>query len=193
MKKCIVFITCSMIHLSFSWQDMNIKKFFGSAKEFEIQIPVTYNHDLSIDQFMDRAKNRKNYFCNLNLTSENFVHTTDWLKPEKTYTVKIFPVLKPTTTKNCLDFLTKENNLLVGTQGLLLIQSLKPGEFPLNKRVVSFDKKSACWQEFPGMYRVPFACHSSNNNDAWYFDFNSFDLDWGNECCLLVVYEKEEK
>jgi hypothetical protein len=164
---------------------------FGPAiKEFELTVSADYKHDSQIDTFGKKTKKLKTtYYYNDSLTSENFAKATTKLEPRKTYKVKIFPIISEVTSEDCMNFLRKQNAILVGGQGLTLVHDLKSDEFPVNKWTVSFDEKNALWKDSDGLRRVPFLDRYSDGD--WGFFLGRFGRDWDGDYCLLCFCDKE--
>jgi hypothetical protein len=158
---------------------------FGPAiKEFEFTVPADYKHESQLDTFAKKTKKLSTtYYFNDALTSSNFAKATNKLEPGKTYKVKIFPVLATVTSEDCMTFLGKQNAILVGGQGITLLQDQKADEFPVGKWTVSFDKKDALWTDSDGYHRVPGVRRRSDG--GWKFDLGYFGSDWSGARCLL--------
>ncbi len=162
---------------------------FGTARsEFKLTVPPDYNHETQIDRFQKKVKKLKTtYHYNDALTSENFAKATNKLVPGKTYKVKIFPILSKVTSEDCMDFLRKQNAILVGGQGLTLVQELKPEQVPVGMFTVSFDEKEALWKDSGGDHRVPRVNRYSDGD--WDFNLGFFEVDLGAGRCLLCFCE----
>lgn len=158
---------------------------FGLAvKEFEFTVPGDYKHDTQLDTFAKKTKKLKTtYYFNSDLTSNNFAKATNKLEPGKTYKVKIFPVLATTTSEDCMSFLAKQSAILVGGQGVTLLQDQKVDEFPVGKYTVSFDQKDTLWTDSDGRHRVPNVYRHLDGD--WEFRLGNFELDWFDDFCLL--------
>lgn len=158
---------------------------FGPAvKTFEFTVPADYVHDTQLDTFAKKTKKLKTtYYFNDELTSKNFAKATNKLEPGKTYKVKIFPILETVTSEDCMSFLAKQNAILVGGQGITLLQDQKADEFPVGKYTVSFDQKDALWTDSGGDHRVPFVYRFSDGD--WKFSLGYFERDWCDDHCLL--------
>lgn len=160
---------------------------FGSAiTEFEFTVPADYNHDRQLTFFAEATKGLSTtYYFHEGLTSKNFAKATNRLEPGKTYKVKIFPILAQVTSEDCMTFLRKKDAILVGGQGLSLVQLHKPEEFPVNKYTVSFDEKDALWEDSGGYRRVPYVDRDSDGD--WGFDLGFFEKPWSGDLCLLCL------
>lgn len=163
---------------------------FGPAiNEFEFTVPSDYKHDSQLDTFVKKTKKLKNTNdFNDALTSENFAKATNELESGKTYKVKIFPILAKVTSEDCINFLEKKNTILVGAQGITLLQEKKSDVFPKGKWTVSFDEKDALWEDPSGSLRVPHV-YAYLDGD-FYFNLGYFELDWSVGCCLLAFCDK---
>lgn len=162
---------------------------FGPAvKDFEFTVPADYQHDTQLDTFAKKTKKLKTtYYFNDALTSKNFAKATNKLEPGKTYRVRIFPVLETVTSEDCMTFLKKQGAILVGGQGVTLLQDQKADEFPVGKWTVSFDEKDALWEDAGGDHRVP--CVDRHSDGDWKFRLGCFGPDWRDAHCLLCVTE----
>jgi hypothetical protein len=157
---------------------------FGPAKEFEFTVPSDYKHDTQLDTFAKKTKPLSTtYYFNDALTSANFAKAKNKLKPGQTYKVKIFPILATVNSEDCMNFLAKQNAILVGGQGLTLLQANKPDEFPVDKFTVSFDEKDSLWKDSDGYLRVPYVNRDSDGD--WKFHLGYFASDWVGGDCLL--------
>lgn len=158
---------------------------FGPAiKDFEFTVPSDYKHDTQLDTFAGKTKPLSTtYYFNDALTSKNFAKATNELEPGKKYRVRIFPILATVTSEDCMNFLAKQHAILVGGQGLTLLQSNKSDEFPMGKYTVSFDERDSLWKDSGGYHRVPLVYRYSGG--VWKFDLGNFEVDWVGVYCLL--------
>jgi len=161
------------------------KRFGQAIKEFEFTVPADYKHESQLDTFAKKTKKLKTtyYFNNDDLTSSNFAKATNKLEPGKTYKVKIFPILSQVSSEDCMTFLGKQNAILVGGQGITLLQDHNADEFPVGKYTVSFDQKDALWIDSDGFHRVP--CVDRYSDGDWKFYLGSFEIGWHGGHCLL--------
>ncbi len=165
------------------------QRFGPAVKDFEFTVPSDYKHDTQLDTFAKKTKKLKTtYYFNDALTSENFAKATNKLEPGKTYRVRIFPVLETVTSEDCMSFLAKQNAILVGGQGITLLQDQKADEFPVGKYTVSFDQKDALWQDSDGHHRVPSVYRYSDG--GWGFGLGCFEGGWRDGYCLLCFCDK---
>lgn len=158
---------------------------FGLAvKDFNFTVPADYKHGTQIDTFVKKAKKLKTtrFFGN-DLTSNNFAKATNKLEPGKKYRVRIFPVLQTVTSEDCITFLHKQGAILVGGQGVTLLQDQNAAAFPVGKWTVSFDEKDALWTDSDGYHGVP-VVHRYSDGD-WEFDLGYFEFDWDDDHCLV--------
>ena len=160
------------------------QRFGPAVKEFEFTVPSDYKHDTQLDTFAKKTKKLKTtYYFNDALTSANFAKATNKLEPGKTYKVKIFPILATVTSEDCMLFLKKQNAILVGGQGITVLQDQKPDEFPIDKWTISFDEKETLWKDADGDHRVP-DVHRRSGRD-WGFGLGDFGFDWDDDRALL--------
>ena len=160
-------------------------KYFGAPLiDFELTVPTDYNHDTQIDTFAAKTKKLlTTHYFNKNLTSSNFAKATNKLEPGKKYRVRIFPILSTVSSVDCVIFLKKQGAILVGGQGVTLLQDQKADEFPVGKWTVSFDEKDALWTDSDGRHGVP-GVHRLSGGD-WGFYLGFFERDWRGDYCLL--------
>lgn len=162
------------------------KRFGPAISEFTLTVPTDYDHNIQIDKFAKKKKALKTtYYYNNDLTSVNFSKATNKLEPGKSYQVKIFPILAKVSSKDCMNFLAKQNAILVGGQGITLAQELHENEFPVNKLIFSFDEKDALWTDTAGDHRVPDVFRFSFGE--WNFDLDYFRNGWLAGCCLFCL------
>ncbi len=142
-------------------------------KKVTLTIPSNYNHNTFVDEFAKKTRDLEstNYYNN-NITSENFAKVTNKLIPGKKYQIKMFPILKNgVTSEECLAFLEQQGAILVGAQGLFLLQQEKPNLFPKDKWTLSFDEKDALWEDADGDHRVPCVCWYSDGDWRFYLSY----------------------
>lgn len=164
-------------------------RFGAPVAQFDLTVPMDYNHDTQIDTFSSAVKKLKTTsHYNDALTSKNFAKATNKLVPGKAYTVKIFPIFSKVLGEDCMNFLTKQRAVLVGAQGLMLAQSLHPEQFPEDKNTVSFDQKEALWEDPLGFLRMPDVYHYSGG--GWDFRLNLFENVLDSDSCLVCFCYK---
>lgn len=154
--------------------------------EFDFTVPQEYNHDKHLDEFQKCTKKLKTtYYFNEALNSKNYAKATNKLEPGKTYKVKIFPILETVTSEDCMNFLRKQNAILVGGQGVTLLYDDPTAreQFPIGKWTVSFDQKDALWKDSDGDHRVPRVYRRSDGD--WEFYLGVFEGVWRAVHCLL--------
>ena len=161
---------------------------FGPAmKDFLFTVPSDYKHDTQLDDFSIRTKLLKTtYYFNDNLNSKNFAEATKRLTPGKIYRVQVIPILSKVSSEDCITFLKKKGVILVGAQGLTLLQSKLPKEFPVGKLTVSFDEKDAL-PFLDGFHGVPYVHASSGGGFG--FSLGDFGNPWFEDVCLLCFCE----
>lgn len=169
-----------------------VDQYFGSSiKDFEFTVPADYKHDTQIDTFAEKTKKNTSttHFSDF-LNSVNFEKVTNRLEPGKAYCVQVFPIRGNVQSQSCLDFLKKQGAILVGGQGLTLLQAQKGNELPVEKFIVSFDEKNALCEDEAGLHRLPSVYRYLD--DRWKFDCSAvFESIWGDESCLLCISEKK--
>ncbi len=160
------------------------KRFGASIIEFDVTVPMDYNHDTYIDKRGKEVRKLKNtYYYNDALTSANFTKATNKLIPGKTYRAKIYPILETVTSDDCMNFLKRQRAILTGGQGVMLAQSQHGDKFPKDKWTVSFDQKEALWKDADGYHGVP--CVGADSDGGFEFYLGYFESDWCADDCLL--------
>ena len=165
------------------------QRFGPAVKDFEFTVSADYVYDTQLDTFAKKTKKLKTtYYFNDALTSANFAKATNKLEPGKTYRVRVFPILQTVTSDDCMTFLKKQGAILVGGQGITLLQVNKPNEFPVSKWTVSFDEKNVLWEDAGGGHRVPGVDRRSDGD--WGFSLGYFEGGWLDDHCLLCFCDK---
>jgi hypothetical protein len=166
------------------------EKFGEKITEFEITVPVDYNHKTYIDTSAKKAKKEKTtYGYNDNLNSKNFANASVQLEPGKTYKVKIFPTLVfSISSDDCIAFLKKQQAILVGGQGLMLVYDQTKDKLPKGTWTTSLDEKPTLWKDSDGKYCLP-AVHARTDG-AFKFDLDSYDNVWDAYNCLLCFCDE---
>ncbi len=163
---------------------------FRCIKEFNITIPNSYKHEVQLKRFSELCDAKCSYYNSI-ITDNNFARVTHKLIPGKTYVVRIYQILKATTSENCLNFLKSENAVLVGSQGLSLLFEKNQSVFPLDAYLLSFDKKEALPIEtifshspqIPGIY-----LRSYESLGYWDFDTINFNSHIGENFFLFSFF-----
>lgn len=155
-------------------------------------VPKDYKHDTQIDSFGKKTRKLKTtYYYNDDFTSKNFAKVTNKLVPGKSYRVKMFSILEQVESDDCLSRLKAEpGNILVGGQGITLLQEHQPDIFPTGKYMVSFDEKSVLWKDADGDRRVPYVGRGSGGD--WEFDLGCFEYSWDSDVVVLCFCDLEE-
>ena len=171
---------------------------FEPRNEFSIGVPSDYQHGTQIETSVRRlVESGVVESVGKNLTDRNFSDVTARLVAGKPYKVNLFLVESIASSEACLKFLKSIGALRVGAQGLLLVQSLAPQEFPYDSCVYSFDEKAKLFPEkvvaeigrgrkkAGFVYQTPFA--SCDKKGFWSFGTSDFVDDLG----LLGHEEKD--
>jgi hypothetical protein len=152
----------------------------------EITIPIEWNSESAIDINRIKLQNLKQIdYYNPEITSLNFNKTTDKLISGKTYIVTIVPIIKTVTSEDCLSYLEKQKFLLVGTQGLVAIDSTI---LPKGKYYVSFDKKDLLPKNSDNFHILPYV--DTNSEEKFNYFINFFEIAWDTKYCLICFLEK---
>ncbi len=159
------------------------KRFGKLIKELKITVPTSYDHDSQIDKFAQKAEQfpaNLNYSCSLEYANGDFINENHRLIPGKTYNVKFFQILGKVTSRECIEFLEKQNAIFVGAHGLALMYDVCCHEIPYEKLTVSFDEKNSLLgdsqHKVPDMFRF---------NDFYKFQAHPFWNDLTDNSCLL--------
>ena len=167
------------------------KRFGPAIREFEITILPDYDHPTQIDSSIKKARKEKTtYFINSDFTSKNFANATNKLEPGKTYKVKLFPILSQVSSEDCINFLAKQNAILVGGQGVTLVYDVAKDQLPKGKWTVSFDEKKALWKDADGDHGVPFVGAYSGGD--FRFSLGCFGRPWYDHGVILCFCDKKE-
>ncbi len=162
---------------------------FKLLNSFEFMVSENYVHETQIASF--NKKNRKDfYYYNDNITDKNFARVGTKLVPGRTYTVKIFQILKSVSSEKILEFLdAQEGNCFVGAQGLAALWEDNKEIFPIGKWTIAIDRKDNLWIDAGGNRGVPDVNRYSGGD--WDFRLDRFDGDWDTGDCVLCVCDLE--
>jgi len=160
-------------------------KFGHLVKEIKFKIPKDYDKDKYLEEFGKKTiSNSSTCFCNKELfNSDNFNRVSHDLVPGKTYTVKLIPIIQTVSAKECLEEYKRQNAVLVGAQGITILQENMPDEFLEGKYLVSFDvvKNLRNKLSVPGIYRRP--------NGGWNFYLINLDRKWSSFDVIVCFCE----
>lgn len=164
-----------LIELRQAELDKRNKRHYLSST-FQFTVPDNYDHEHQLALFLkeSRAKNKFYDFndYNNNITDANFAKVTNKLIPGKTYTANIFQVNESMSPEDNLSFLKSQSAILVGAQGLSLVEQLKANELPVDRRIFSFDEYDALFGDVFYGHMVPYIIRSSDN--YLIFDYKPF-------------------
>ncbi len=162
-------------------------KRFGIATTLcDVTIPIDYNSDTCVNDYDQKVKSLKTtYYYNDALISKNFPNPSNKLVPGKTYTIKLIPILETVKSEDCLKELARHNALLVGAQGIPVVDTAK---LPKGKWYASFDQKENLWKDSDGRHRVPFV--RANAGGDFKFSLGYFEGVWDGHGCLLCFCDK---
>jgi hypothetical protein len=165
---------------------------FELLTKFEVTVPEGYNHATRLTDFKatyqpeveTEEKKKHFYYYNPNITDANYVRATTKLVPGQKFQVKVFGIRrgKSVTSDECLDKIRSENGVLAGAQGASLAYEQGKDNLLKGKWHVSFDEKEALWYD-GGYHGVP--CVDADSDGDFEFDLGRFELDWGDDSCLL--------
>lgn len=163
-------------------------KRFGVATVLgDVTIPIGYNPAICVDEYAKKVKGLKStYYYNNALTSANFPNPSSKLEPGKIYTIKTIPILETVSSEDCLVELARHSALLVGAQGLPVVDTQK---LPKGKWYASFDKKENLWKDSDGLHRVP--CVDANDDGDFEFRLGYFERTWNADVVLLCFCDKQ--
>lgn len=160
---------------------------FGNATATtEAVVPKNYSHANQLTSLNEQTRVDSSYSKILN--DINFSKTTNKLLPGKTYRLEIIPIVDRTTSDLCIRFQKERNAIFAGAQGLAFAQKHYPEIFPINKWVISFDKKEALWENTAGEHMLPLVRRMGVNN--WKVELASFNVTWlASDFFLLCFFE----
>lgn len=167
-----------------------IDRRFGSAiSEFEVVIPLNYDHDNHMDTFVNRVNEMKTtYYISNEFNSFNFDSIGSRLEAGKIYKIKIFPILEAVNSEDCLIFLRKQNAVLAGINGITFAYDMSNGQLPKWKRLLSFGENESIAQDINCNDKVPFVLQYSDA--SFKFDFDFFSSKWRYDDCILCIYKE---
>ncbi len=158
------------------------KSFGVPICEFKLKVPGPYKQKNQLEFFAQKYANDFVDYDN-NITDNNFAKVSHKLIPGKIYTVKIFPILNPVSSADCIKFLNKQNAIFVGAQGVSLARYVASENFPIGKWVLSFDKEANLWEDPKQRPRFPIMRREVNN--TWEFCLGYFEGKFTTNHCLL--------
>jgi hypothetical protein len=172
-------------------------RFGPPIKEFDVTVPRTYHHASWADTYI-----RENRYlisheedATLLLVEKKYGESAYELMAGMTYHVGIHPIIKleqqdAVTIKDCQNFMKRQNALPVGIQGLSLAQCQHPKQFPLNKKVHSFDQLDYNFLSNNDKYYLPDLSHYSMG-ETWNLGiFKMYHDRYFINGYLLCFYEK---
>ncbi|MEO7357973.1 MAG: hypothetical protein ABIY50_10705 [Ignavibacteria bacterium] len=158
------------------------RRFSGAVWEFEVIVPLKYNHENQLRMFKKNFKQTFNVYDAL-ITDKNFCNPSNQLDAGSKFLVKIFPIFLTVTSCECISFLKKQNALFMGAQGISLIYSNYKNQIPKGKFLVSFDFKDNLYKNKNGINKVPLIYNGLSN--CWSYSLNNFDSSWNHNYYLL--------
>lgn len=159
-------------------------------KVLKVTIPTDYKHDTHLATF--NAENRDKFLgYDDKITDENFAQVTHKLVPGKTYTVKIFGVLKDqdSSSVECLAKYREERALFTGAQGVSFVWKQHRKALPKGKWYASFDEKDKLPVD-NGHLRVP--CVLARWHGDFNFDLADFEGGWRDYLCFVCFYDETQ-
>ena len=169
---------------------LNDKRFGPAIAEFNLTVPITYDHDKQVDLFAEKVKTLKttSFYADI-LSSKNFAQEPTKLIPGNTYRVKIIPVRSGVSYEDCVEFLQARHALFAGVHGLTLAQELYKNQFPVGMETVSFSK-NPLHNDTMGVSGSPQI--TRHHNGDWSFEFSYF-TGFDDDSCILDFFEKSDK
>lgn len=167
---------------------------FKLLNSFVITVPGNYNHDEQLESLIYGESD--NIPTNSGrITDKGFAKVTGKLAPGKSYLIKLFDITaKYVSSEDCLAFLKTQKAILAGAQGLYLVwqqvwkdwSAYKQGHVARCGRIVSFDEKSALWEE-DGEAWAPYVQQDFDGN--WEMNLHIFDACLTEHDCLIYFCE----
>lgn len=158
---------------------------FSLLKEFAIEVPADYEHGTQLAQFARQHRSEFAYYNEALAKDENFIRASHSLVAGKIYQARIFQIMRPVSSGDCLQFLQPQHALLVGAQGLSLTYHLAKKQFPVGKWIIFLDEENNCWRNSSGCAGVPYL--SLDLGEDQRFSLVNFDGDWNDDFCLLCL------
>lgn len=149
-------------------------RFGKTVTEFKITAPASYKTQNQMSSFFKKYSDTFDVFDGEDLMNASYQNVSAKLVPGKTYTVRIFPIMKDgVTPAECVNWLKSQNALLTGAQGLSLFFELKKGSFPQSKFVYSLDEKNKLpkYMDSPFIPRIRFMPLANE----WSFTMGAYD------------------
>jgi len=166
----------------------------NSVAEFEIQVPLDYNHLTQLDSFVMRNRNNSSWIISWMFTDSVFSISTNKLIPGEFYTVKIFPIIKQMRSEECIEFMKNQNAIMVNAQGLTLAFDLFPGKFPRDRWILSFDVYDKLASSPDVKYEEKMVPMIGNTlfNPKELHSYYGWDSGWGENYYMLCFFKKAE-
>jgi len=153
-------------------------KKFQFVKKFTLQVPNNYQHDTFLDSQgeIQETSEDVDVWNSWEVTDENFKKVSNRLVAGEVIEVTIFKIIGHEHAEKCIDFLIKENSLLLGAHGAALVLILKKDELPEKSKCFSLDKRECLYQEIrhnrPMDHFIPFI---KREDSRFVFEVEEFD------------------
>lgn len=151
---------------------------FGVLFDWDmLEVPDHYVHSTWLDTFF-RSENRKFKLFDRAINDRNFGNPSRIMLPGERFRVRAFAQagIGMTSTKERLDFLTRQGVVFTGAQGLTLVFSLLGGKLPKGKHYTALDFADRLYQHPHLPPQVPDLNHRCDG--ALFFDLDNFTADW---------------
>jgi len=161
------------------------------VSEFELKVPINYNHFTQLDSFVFR--NESSWVISWQISDKVFSKSTNKLVNGNSYKVKIFPLLTDLSFEECINFMKSQNAIMVNAQGLILAYTLSPNKFPRDRWIASFDEKDRLALTPNLRYEenlIPMLGLSPNRPHE--LNVYRWNIGWGTAYYLLCFYEMKE-
>ncbi|MBI4709449.1 MAG: hypothetical protein HY764_04585 [Candidatus Portnoybacteria bacterium] len=161
-------------------------RLFFLVAAFIFRVPNRYEHETQLASFYEENQG-KFVFYDGRITDTNYARVTQKFVRGKNYEVKIYGIRPAVVvlSSDCLDFMESQGAILVGAQGISLIWEQMRKKIPTGKRIISFDKKEASYNNMlPTVYH-----YSPPRSDEWNFDLAHFQCRWNSDNCFFCVSE----
>lgn len=150
-----------------------------------ITVPDDYVHGKELSSL-----NRKKFlFFNPGITDEHFPNPSCILKPGKKLWVRAFKQnsLGTTTSVERMEFLSMQNAIYTGAQGVSLVYKQKRSLLPKGRYYCSFDEKDCLFKNVKDNHCVPGLIPLSNG--GFKFIMSTFEIDWDPDYVVLCFNE----
>lgn len=167
---------------------MKSKKFAVEIDLGVINVPKDYVQSNQISLFNKRKERDEFRDYDSNINDENFSSPSYFLKPEDKLGVFVYKqvVSEATSSLERINFLSKNNSIFTGPQGLLLVWEQKRDLLPKGFWYQSFDYLDNLWKDSNGDNMVPIMYFLRDDN--YYFRLGNEKSKWDYLYYFLYFY-----